>query len=873
MSAWRRFALRLYVFLRPRQSETDLAREVDAHLRLLADDLQRRGMTPEAARVAARRMFGGVEQAKQQSRDERSFLWLEDIRRDVGYATRMIEKAPTFSAVVVLTLGLGIGANVAMFTTMNAALVRPLPFADPDRLVMGRATYEGNVNPWGSAPDFYDYERQADAFDELASYLPFATDYTVTGGDEPERVSGTAISTNLFSTLGVNPIAGRPFGVGDGAEGAADVLLISHGYWVRRFGKAADAVGKPMVVDGATFTMVGVMPPGFSFKPDVDFWRPMRLDRDAVSERRFHSWLFVGRLKADTTIEQAQRQVDLISARLESAYPETNLGWGLALTSLHAVLIEDYTTRLFVMLTAVGLVFLIACGNVTGVLLARAPARRLEMSVRGALGASRSHLVRQLIVESVVLATAGGILGMMLAVFLYPLILEFLQMEVPGIENGILSTPFVIFGIALSLAAALLAGVYPAITSTQVNIANELRAGARGVRGAGARFRSGLVVAQVALAVVLLITSTLLIRSFVGVGAVEPGFDPTNLLTAEIELPPSVYAERERRVRFYSDLLEGARAIPGVLSAGMINNLPIREPRNRFPVYLPADPDNKRGVFLRSVLPGYFNVMKMPLLTGRRFVTDDDVSAAQVVVINETAAKTLFPDQHPLGRTVVIDWFGAGRSVEVVGVVGDVRMSGLDLDPGLALYLPHAQQSHSAMRIALRTDVQPLSIVSALRAVVRNLDKDVPVAGIATMESTVENSLSERRTIAVSLTLYALLPLAMAAVGLYAVLSFYVTHRAGEIGIRMAIGASARTVVAMILGRGIRLVAVGVLFGVGLAIGFTRLIGHMLFGIEPTDVATILGASGFVAIVAVVSCLVPAWRAGSLLPSDALRIE
>ena len=804
-------------------------------------------------------------------RGERNDL-VTSMARDFRFAMRTMRRAPGFAAMSVLVLGLGIGATVAMFTTMDAILIRALPFPDPDRLVMGRATFESNLNPWASAPDFLDYRRQSGAFDDLAAYLPFPSDYTVTGGEEAERVSGTAVSVNLFSTLGVNPAVGRPFSREDEMEGAADVVLLSDGYSARRFGSAADAVGRSLVVDGAPHTVVGVMPAGFRFKPDVGFWRPMRPDRDGASERRFHSWLLVGRVKADVALEQARNEVDLISARLETAYPETNQGWGLALTSLHEVLVEDYTTRLYVMLMAVGLAFLIACGNVTGVLLARAPARRLEMSVRSALGASRSCLVRQLVAESVVLATAGGLLGMTLAVFAYPLILEFLQVELPGIGNGVLSVPFLIFGVALSLAAALLAGVYPAISGTQVNVAHDLKAGARGVRGAGTRFRSGLVVAQVAVAVVLLIASTLLARSFASVRAVDPGFDATNVLTAEIELPSNVYAEPAERVRFYSDLLEDVRAIPGVVSAGMITHLPIREPLNRFRVHLPGYVDDAQSVFLRSVLPGYFGVMEMPLLAGRRIVDADDEDAVHVVVINQTAATTLFPDQEPLGQTVEIDGFGESRPVEVVGIIGDVRISGLDRDAGLAFYAPYRQQPRTAMRLAVRTEVEPMSIVTALRAVVRRLDRDVPLSGIATMQSTVANSLSERRVVALSLTLYAVLPLIMAAVGLYAVLSFYVTQRAEEIGVRMALGASARDVVAMVLGRGIRLVAIGVLIGVGLGLGLTRLIGHMLFGIEPTDVGTILVVSLFVSFVAVVSCLVPAWRAARVLPSVALRI-
>ena len=795
------------------------------------------------------------------------------LAQDFRYCWRRIQKSPVFTAVAVMVLGLGIGANVAMFGTLNSALLRPLPFSEPDRLVMGRATSDGALNPWAAAPDDYDCRDQARSFDNLAAILPFVMDYTVTGSEQPERVGGTAVSVNLFATLGVPPQLGRPFSAEEGTAGAPDVAVISHGYWQRHFAGLPDAVGQTLTIDGNPFTVVGVMPSGFRFLSDVDFWRPMRPDRDAASLRDRHNWLLVGRLRDDASAAQAQQEVDVISSQLAASYPETNDGKALVLTDLHEVLVGDYTTRLYVLMGAVALVFLIACGNVTGMLLARAPARRLELSLRAALGASRVRLVRQLIIESLVLAVAAGVFGTILAAWLQQVIFAFLSMELPGIESAGISPLVLLFAVGLSIAAGLLAGVYPAITSARANLAQDLKVGARTAIGAGTQFRNGLIVAQVAVSVVLLIGSTLLIRSLDNVRAVDPGFEPANVLTAEIELPREGYPERDARIQFFTELVDAVRAIPGVGSAGVINALPIREPRNVFHAYPARDPDQDRSVFLRSVMPGYFRTMRVPVVAGRDVERTDAGDAPGVVVISERLAETFFPNQDPLGEVLTLDYFDEPRTVEVVGVVGDVRVSGLDASPGLTMYVPYYQTPYFAMRLAVRTTSEPATALSAVRDAVWRLDGDIPVAGVTTMQRVVTNSVSDRKTVAVSLLLYAVLPLIMAAIGLYAVLSYYVTQRFREIGIHMALGASGTDVTKMILRRGIGLVTLGIAVGIVGALGATRLIQQMLFGVGPTDVATFVVISILVASVAVVASLVPTWRAVRVNPSVALQAE
>jgi predicted permease len=791
-------------------------------------------------------------------------------RQDVQFAVRTLHRHWVLTSVVVLTLALGIGASVATFNTLYAALLRPLPFPTPDRLVMGRAVFNQQLNPWAAGADYYDYHDRAEAFDNLAAFLPFPQEYTVTGGERAERAAGFTVSTNFFATLGVRPQAGRDFATEEGLQGASDVALISHSYWQSHFGGAHGAVGRTIVVNGRPYAVVGIMPPDFRFMSEVEFWLPMRADRDAAAARDRHNWLLVARLKPNVTLEQAQTQVDVISAQLEQAYPETNTGKSLLLTELHDVLMEDYRATLFIVTAAVGLVLLIACGNVTGILLARAPARRTELSVRAAVGAARSRLISQLLAETLVLALVAGLAGTVIALFLQQSIVDFTRVDLPGNYDRGFSAPLLCFAVVFSLAAGLLAGVYPALGSVRGNLAQDLRAGARTIEGGGLRFRSGLVVAQVAASVILLIGSGLLIRSFASVLAVNPGFDPHNVIAADVELPSAAYAGRDARVEFYGELVERIRAIPGVQSASLVNLLPIREPRNVFRVTTAEHPDQANSVYLRAVPSGYFETMRIPLLGGRAIEAGDAANASQVCLISEAAATVLLRG-NPLGRELTLDWFGTPLTVEVVGVVGDVRMSGLDAAPGLTLYVPYPQIAYPAMRIVARTDVVPTSIADELRDAVWALDENIPVSAITTMDDVIDSSVSRRRVIAMSLTLYAVLPLVMAAVGLYAVLAYHVTQRFHEIGIRMALGADAARIGWLVLGRGIGLIGLGLALGIGGAVAATRLLQQMLFGIQPTDPTTFVGVGLFVLAVALLAGLVPVWRAVRVDPQIALK--
>jgi predicted permease len=793
--------------------------------------------------------------------------------QDLVGAVGQLRRNKRFAASAIVIFAVGIGVNVAMYSTAFSMLVEPLPFVDPSELVIGRVTREGARSGMGfiSVPDFLDYRERTTAFESLAALMPFSQHSTLTGAGEPERIAGAVVSTNLFSTLGVDPQLGRGFTEEDGRPGGPNVVLISDGLWKSGFGEAPDVVGRALIIDSVPFTVIGAMPAGFRFLTGADFWRPMRPDRDAAGRRDRHNWFAIGRLRSGVAVRNAQAEIDTVSAQLADEYPDTNSGKGMVIASLQSELVADYRNRLFLLSAAVGVVLLIACGNLTGMLLARAPERRTELAVRAALGASRARLVGQMLCEAVVLAGAGGAVGIATAVWMQQTILNYLQVDLPGVNGGHLSWPMLGLTLIFSLVAGLAAGVYPALAAARGTGAEGLKEGAWTSVGGGTRFRGRLVVGQVAISVVLLVGSGLLLRSFASVRATDPGFDAERLLTAEIELPSAEYADPALRAQFWSALLQGLERIPGVVSAAAINSLPIRGTPSGFGASSSENPDQFVGVLLRSALPGYFDALRIPLLRGRGLGESVSPEGPRIVIVSRTAARTFFADEDPLGRRLRIDIFGNLVEAEVVGVVGDVRMEGLEAEPAAALYLPYAQLPNTTMQIALRVVGEPAEVVPALRDVVRRLDPNLPVADILTMEEVLSDSVSERRTIALSLTLFAALPLLLAAFGLYAVLAHYVNHRLKELGIRMALGAGGAAIGRMILWRGARLIGAGLLLGFPAAVGSARLIRHLLFHTAPTDIPTLAGVALFVGGVAVVACVLPTWRAVRMDPAAAFR--
>jgi predicted permease len=793
--------------------------------------------------------------------------------QDLGFGLRTLKSAPWFSLVTVLTLALGIGASVAMFSVLHAVFLRPLPFPEADRLVVGRTTVQGHLNPWATGADYYDYRDQAQGFSELAAVLPFPVDLTVSGGGEAERVSGNVASPNLFAALQAPTALGRPFLPEEGLEGAGDVVLLSHGFWQRRLGGDPGAVGSTITLDGSPYTVVGILPPDFFFMARAELWLPMRPDRYAAASRDMHNWYMVGRLESGWTLDEVQAGVDVVAARLREAYPETNRDKGLLLTGLREVLTEDYRDDLWILTGAALLVLLIACGNGAGILLARAPARRFELSVRGALGAPRGRLVRQLLAESLGLALAGGVVGTLLAIWFQGVMLRYLDMERMGLGEVGLSFPVLGAALGVALVSGLLAGIYPAVRSAGASVTDGLRTGGRGSGDAGAGFRSGLVVSQVALSVVLLAASGLLVRSLSMLRALDPGFEPGGVLTGEVQLPSGRYPDPEARNRYLSTLLGELRAMPGVESATLTSQLPIGDFGNIYRARAEGSEEERQRVFLRSLYPGYFETLGIPLLAGKGFRDEGQVDGPWVVVISQTAARRLFPGEDPLGKVVEFQAVPRPRLLEVVGVVGDVRLSRLEEEPEAALYVPYLHHPRSVMRIALKARVEPESMAGALTDVVRGLDPDVPLSRVATLEGLVSGSLAERRAVTLGLTLLALLPLLLASVGLFAVLAYHVSQRRHEMGIRLALGARPAHVGGLVLGQGFRLVVVGLALGLGGSVAGTRVLQGLLFGVGATDPATFLSVAGLVLGVAAVACAVPVLRAIRADPRVALEAE
>jgi putative ABC transport system permease protein len=684
---------------------------------------------------------------------------LTTTRVDLTVALRRLRRDKGFAASAILVLAVGIGANVAVYSTTFNLLVQPLPFVDSERLVIGHVTRDGSRSGGGfiSGPDFRDYRDRNTTFESLGALLPFPQHHTLTGADEPDRVEGTVVSVNLFSTLGVGPQLGRGFAEEEGREGGPSVALISDGLWQRRFGGDTSTVGRTLLIDGEPFTVIGVMPAGFRFLAEAEFWRPMRPDRDASDLRERHNWYAVGRLAAGVTLERAQAEVDAISGQLVEEYPETNAGKGMVLTNLQEDLVKDYRSRLFLLSAAVGVVLLIACGNLTGMLLARAPERRTELSVRAALGASKARLVRQMLCEAVVLGTGGGVVGVATAIWMQRVILDYLKVDLPGVDAAQISWPLTGLALAFSLGAGLVAGVYPALAGARGELAEDLKEGCRTNLGGGTRFRGGLVVAQVALSVMVLIGSGLLLKSFTAVRTTDPGFDSGNLLTAEIGLPPAEYSDRGLRTQFFLRLMEEVRRSPGVVSVGLINSLPVIGMTYGFEAFSTDEPDEGKEVCLRSVLPGYFEPMGIPRISGRGLDNEIEPATPPVAVVNRAAARAFFDVENPIGRRLQVDIFGNRQEAEIVGIVEDVRMEGLESAPDPALYLPYQQFPSLTMQVAIRTAGEPALAAAGLRGAVWALDSDVPVADLATMEEVLTGSISERRTIAFSFTLFAAL--------------------------------------------------------------------------------------------------------------------
>lgn len=802
---------------------------------------------------------------------------MDTLLRDIRYGVRSLLKRPGFTSIALIALALGIGANTAIFSLVNAVLLRALPFAEPDRLVWAWGNIRNGGNRASVSPlDYLDFRQQNTTFDQLAAIFTLPLPINLTGSGEPERLTAAGATGNFFQVLGVNPLLGRTFLLENEKPGSDQVAVLSYALWQKRFAGDTNIINKTVTLDGKTFVVLGVMPPEFSFPRSAELWVPMNFDVEpGMKQRKAHFLRPIGKLKPGVTMAQAQADTDAISRRLEQQYPESNSGWSLRLVSLREQMVGNTRPTLFILLGAVGFVLLIACANVANLLLVRAAGRQKEIAVRSALGAGRFRIVRQMITESVLLALAGGFFGTLLAVWGVELLVKFSADSLPPTARVKIDATVLGFTFLLSAITGVLFGLAPALRTLRLNLTESLKEGGR-TPGDGAqrnRTRSVLVVLESAVAVVLLIGAGLLIRSLVSLQNTNPGFDAQNVLTMRLNLPLEKYGTPEKAGNFFSQLETRLSGLPGVENVGYVSELPLSGGLNDMPYTVEGRPpvpfDQMFDDDFRRVNRQYFAAMRIPLLRGRNFTEQEVNQGGKVVIISELLARRVFPNEEPLGKRLIL--MMGTDPIEIIGIVGDIRHRGLEAPPAAAMYLPTNQTQWRT--IVLRTKGDPAALAAAVRNEVHGIDPDQPVAEVRTMEEWVETSVAGPKYRTTLLALFALVALVLASTGIYGVMSYSVTQRTHEIGVRMALGARQRDVLKLVVRQGMTLVVVGVGIGLLGAFALTRVLSTILFGVTAKDPLTFVAVASLLTLVAFVACYLPARRATKVDPLVALRYE
>jgi putative ABC transport system permease protein len=797
------------------------------------------------------------------------------VLHDIRYALRTLHRHRVFALTAILTLGLGIGANTAIFSAVNGVLLRPLPYPDPDRIltIWGRHPAIGRES--ASLPDFLDW-RKARSFSGMAAWANAA--FTVTGTGEPEVVSGALVTPNYFRVLGAPIPLGRDFR-DDEARGAARVVVLSQGYWQRAYGGRSDIVGSRITLGGVPYTIVGAGARGLALPAEVDIWAPFQTD--TTLGRRNDFLQVIGRLAPGATAETAEVELATIARRLEAEYPASNAGWGVELIGLHERIVGEIRPALLVFLGAVALVLLIACANVANLMLVRVAARERELTIRAALGASRRRLVRQLLTESVLLALAGGVLGLGLAVWGVSALRALDPGTLPRLDAVRLDARALAFALVLSVGTGLLFGVVPAVRARRFDLRGGLAEGGRALSGArsAARTRSALVLAEVALASVLLVGAALLLRSFVGLTRVDPGVSVDGILTARVTLPRSRYDDPARQVAFADALLDRARALPGVASAALGSAAPVDDAVPYWAIALAGveqpPPDVVQDAVVYRASPEYFHTFGLPLIRGRLFEASDRTDRAPVAIVSQGLAQRYWPGGDPVGSRLT---FGdptdsATSWMTVVGVVGDVRQDGAVSPAYPQIYVPFAQLSNRSVVVALRTGRNPLALAAPLKQALAGVDPSLALSQVTTMEQRVASTLARPRVNALLLAGFAATALVLAALGIYGVIAYSVVQRTRELGIRVALGASADAVLGMVMRQGLTPVMIGLAIGLGVAAAGSRVLRSLLYGVTATDLATYGAVAAFLTAVAAAASYVPARRAARSDPVQALRAE
>jgi putative ABC transport system permease protein len=882
--------------------DQDIDAELRSHIEMRTADNLAAGMSPEEARRDALLRFGSRPAMKERVIAADAHMFLDSLWQDLCYALRQLRRNPGFTAVAVLTLALGIGANTAIFSVMDATLLRPLPYKNPDRLVMLWGTEPGRHRQMPfSSPNFLDLEDQNRVFASMAAFDGAGS--TLNGIDTPEYIHVGRVTPGFFDVLKVRPQLGRGFLAEEGEAGREHEVVLGYALWSQRFASDPAILGKTIQLDGIPYAVVGVLPRDFDFSiPDYygpeDAWVPAVLSRDNAQRSRNYLNV-IARIKPGVTLQQAQANIDSVISGLARVYSNASQAsstpWtqpaehedsgvilGAKLVPLHDQIFGDISPLLWILFGAVGFVLLIACANMANLQLARASTRQSELAVRSTLGASRGRLVRQLLTESVVLALIGGMLSLLLAFWGIKLLTE-----IAGLPHGTSITigfSVVAYCLLLSLLAGLLFGLLPTAQTLLARQSESAKANEKAAASAGRRLRSLLTISEIALSMILLIGAGLLIRSFIGLLNVKPGFEMTSVLTLRIIEPSYLYPDATRQAAFYAELLERIAALPGVTRAAAINDLPLTRNSDSDTFNIERRPpipglSSRGGCEDRLVTPDYFRVLGIPLIEGRTFTNEDDGSAPPVVVVSQSFVRRFFPNENPIGQRLTYgDPTSASSWATIVGVVGDVRDLRLDSQPDMNVYAPYQQQvlpynPLPVMYVVVKTTGNPNRLVSAVLSVMRNIDRNVPMPAVKPMTDVYAASISARRFNMLLLSLFAAIATILAGIGIYGVISYSVARRTHEIGVRMALGANPRNILSLILGQGLLMACLGIGIGLAGAFALTRVLKNMLFGITTTDFATFAAVSLLLVSIAIFATYIPARRAMKVDPMVALRYE
>jgi putative ABC transport system permease protein len=881
MKLWRGSIRRL-------KREDELDEEIQSHLRLAAEERAEQGETAEQARAAATREFGNVPLVKEVTRDMWGYRWLETLLQDVRYGLRMLVKNPGFTAVAVLTLALGIGANTAIFSVLDAVLLRPLPYRDSQQLVKVWTRFTGigapNDQNWVSAPEFRDFVQLNKSFADLAAISGDTAAIGVKGS--PERVVGAEVSPSLFPILGVRAHLGRTFLPEEAQPGHEQEVVLSYGLWQRAYGGDSGIIGRTIRANDIPMTVVGVMPPGFAYPDEAEIWAPLAFGPDdlAPDNRGNHGLEVLGRIKPGLTLAQVQADMDRVARTMieqNGDYPYQKYGFGVILHPLLEETVGDAKAPLWVLMAAVALVLLIACANVASLLLVRASGRQKETAVRMALGAGPGRLTRQLLTESILLAVVGGGAGLAITPWVLRGLVTLGASALPRVVSTGIDVWALGFTLAVAIACGILFGMAPALQVRRGGSYEVLKEGGRTSLGTPTgRLRHLLVVGEAALSLILLAGAGLLLRSFVRVLQVDPGFRPEGVLTMRISLPHVKYSKNEQVRAFYRDLLDRIQGLPGVQAAGAVSALPLSGEGNSGTVTVDTHAvpleETTPEVDYRSVTPGYFKAMGISLVQGRYFTDSDSESAAPVAIIDESMAETYWPGQDAIGKRLKLgDRMSKLPWMTIAGVVRHVHNRTLEARSRVELYWPHTQNpyAYSSMGLAIRTSGDPMALADTVRKLVLEVDSEQPVYEVRTMTELMGDSVARRRLAMILMVVFACLALGLASIGIYGVTSYSVTQRQQEIGLRMALGAQRGQVLRMVIGQGMTLTLAGLGGGLLASLILMRLMRGLLFAVSPSDPVVLGGATLLLAGVALFACYLPARRATKVDPMEALRYE